>query len=267
MSRHVPDICDDLKGKYPKDFKFTGWHPWCRCYAVPILPSVEDFASFDMDAEHHEGEVADVPRNFKKWVGKNEGRIAKAKKLPNFLKDNEGYWKTSKATEESRLERNRKEYERLKADQSYKDVKFDEKTGGVKATHVGHNFDRHKGWYETTVQEVGYKAGHSVILEKEPQNEFKKRSTEGLWDGQKFEIAGAETATPNNIRNALKHCASKPNTEIAVLLFPNDNFSAEKFEEGFAKFSGLKKTSQYKKFKLIYCISKQGIMQTKKPSD
>ena len=21
------DICDDLKGRYPKDFKFTGWHP------------------------------------------------------------------------------------------------------------------------------------------------------------------------------------------------------------------------------------------------
>lgn len=23
------DICDDLKGKYPKDFKFIGWHPKC----------------------------------------------------------------------------------------------------------------------------------------------------------------------------------------------------------------------------------------------
>jgi hypothetical protein len=23
------DICDDLKGKYPKTFKFTGWHPLC----------------------------------------------------------------------------------------------------------------------------------------------------------------------------------------------------------------------------------------------
>lgn len=27
--RHVPDICDDLVGKYPKDFKFVGWHPNC----------------------------------------------------------------------------------------------------------------------------------------------------------------------------------------------------------------------------------------------
>lgn len=26
---HVEDICDDLAGKYPKTFKFTGWHPMC----------------------------------------------------------------------------------------------------------------------------------------------------------------------------------------------------------------------------------------------
>lgn len=31
------DICDELAGRYPKDFKFTGWHPHCRCHAVSIL--------------------------------------------------------------------------------------------------------------------------------------------------------------------------------------------------------------------------------------
>lgn len=30
--RHVPDICDDLAGKYPKDFVFKGWHP--NCYSA-----------------------------------------------------------------------------------------------------------------------------------------------------------------------------------------------------------------------------------------
>ena len=29
------DICDDRAGVYPKDFKFVGWHPHCRCYCVP----------------------------------------------------------------------------------------------------------------------------------------------------------------------------------------------------------------------------------------
>lgn len=30
------DICDILCGKYPKDFKFSAWHPQCRCYVTPI---------------------------------------------------------------------------------------------------------------------------------------------------------------------------------------------------------------------------------------
>ncbi len=80
-----------------------------------------------------------------------------------------------------------------------------------------------------------------------------------------FEIAGAETGTSNNIRQALKHCASKPNTEVAVLLFPNDNFNYSIFEEGYNKFYGLRGTSQYRKFKVIYCLNNKGILLTKKP--
>lgn len=113
---------------------------------------------------------------------------------------------------------------------------------------------------------AGYKHGHSVILEEEPQNVYKGKSCEGLWDNLKFEVAGAESGTPNNIRNALKHCASKPESRIAVLFFPNGNFSAENFQTGLAKFNGLKGTSQHKKFDLIYCIQGDEIIQIKKPS-
>lgn len=28
------DMCNDLKGEYPKSFVFTGWHPHCRCHVV-----------------------------------------------------------------------------------------------------------------------------------------------------------------------------------------------------------------------------------------
>ena len=37
------DICDELQGRYPKDFKFTGWHPNCRCYTTTILKTPEEF--------------------------------------------------------------------------------------------------------------------------------------------------------------------------------------------------------------------------------
>ena len=36
------NVCESLKGKYPKDFKFSGWHPHCRCHAIPILATEEE---------------------------------------------------------------------------------------------------------------------------------------------------------------------------------------------------------------------------------
>jgi hypothetical protein len=39
-NRHVVrDICDDLKGKYPKDFLFRGWHPNCYSDDTEVLTS------------------------------------------------------------------------------------------------------------------------------------------------------------------------------------------------------------------------------------
>lgn len=37
------DVCDELAGKYPKDFVWNGWHPNCMCYEVPILKTEDEF--------------------------------------------------------------------------------------------------------------------------------------------------------------------------------------------------------------------------------
>ncbi len=43
-SAHEPcSICDPLTGRYPKDYKFLGFHPFCICIATPILMKEEDF--------------------------------------------------------------------------------------------------------------------------------------------------------------------------------------------------------------------------------
>ena len=42
----VTDICDELAGDYPKDFVFTGWHPFCKCFATSILPAPEKFLEY-----------------------------------------------------------------------------------------------------------------------------------------------------------------------------------------------------------------------------
>ena len=92
------DICDELAGKYPKDFKFTGWHPHCRCYAVSILKTPEEMEADNkkiMDGRSLDGQstnrVKEVPGKFKQWLADNESRITKAKSLPYFMRDNEKY--------------------------------------------------------------------------------------------------------------------------------------------------------------------------------
>lgn len=118
--------------------------------------------------------------------------------------------------------------------------------------------------FQKQAQNVGFKSGHSVILENEPHNHFNRRRVEGSWDGKPFEIAGAENGTKTNIRNALKHCASKPNVKIAVLFFPNNNFDAKELNDGLAMYCGLDGTTQFKEFELIFCIQGNKIIHIKK---
>lgn len=89
-------VCSELAGKYPKDFKFAGWHPNCRCYAVPILSTEDEFwASFDSDIPTpSSNQVTDVPENFKQWLSENAERHQRAKARgtePYFLRDNPKY--------------------------------------------------------------------------------------------------------------------------------------------------------------------------------
>lgn len=95
----ITDICDELQGDYPKDFVFTGWHPFCKCFATPKLPDPDAFIEYqnamlggeDVSGWQFGGEVDDVPDNFKGWIDENQERIASARSLPYFLKDNPAY--------------------------------------------------------------------------------------------------------------------------------------------------------------------------------
>lgn len=92
--RHpAPDICDDLKGKYPKDFVFLGWHPNCMCYVVPIIMSDEQYYGSETDKK--EGMIERTPKVFNDWVRSNRVRIGESKTLPYFLQDNRKYWHLS----------------------------------------------------------------------------------------------------------------------------------------------------------------------------
>jgi hypothetical protein len=93
------DMCDRLAGRYPKDFKFTGWHPHCRCHAEPILKTQEEM---DADterildgeeptpSEESENAVSDVPQAFKDHLEKYADTIRTVdnSRLPYYVQDN-----------------------------------------------------------------------------------------------------------------------------------------------------------------------------------
>ena len=94
--KHLVDICDDLQGRYPKDFKFTGWHPHCRCHVITILKSKDEIKRDIKRLENGEtvdnasvNEVTELPKNFTEWVQNNEERLKGRATLPYFIKDNQ----------------------------------------------------------------------------------------------------------------------------------------------------------------------------------
>ena len=112
----VVDICDDLKGVYPKTFKWTGWHPNCRCYMTPVLASQEELDKMIdkiLDGENPAevdcaGTIKEMPTAFVDWTAKNAARIAAAEQrgtLPYFLSDN-----TESALKEYRMNRHFSSY-------------------------------------------------------------------------------------------------------------------------------------------------------------
>lgn len=88
------DICDDLKGKYPKEFKFVGWHPNCLCYTVPIVMSEDEYWKYDEDGIMPGTAIKESPSGVTEWLSENADRVKDARKkgtLPYWIRDNNKY--------------------------------------------------------------------------------------------------------------------------------------------------------------------------------
>lgn len=93
-------LCDRLVGRYPKWFKYKGFHPQCMCYAIPILMDEEDFDNQELSDLKSalkgtaykklsaKNEVTDFPDGFKEWVAENAPKQAGWATTPYFIKDN-----------------------------------------------------------------------------------------------------------------------------------------------------------------------------------
>ena len=103
-SNHEPlckcDICEKLVGRYPKTFKFKGWHPQCMCYATPVFMDEETFDENELGDlkaalrgttyKHQQAKnaVSDVPDGFKAWVKDHVEAQKGWASTPYFIKDN-----------------------------------------------------------------------------------------------------------------------------------------------------------------------------------
>ena len=103
------DICDELsapldftpeemKGLYPKDFKFVGWHPHCRCHALSVLKTPEEMKedtkrilAGEETTNESVNKVTDVPQEFKSWLTDNAERSKRVYSTPYFVTDNMKY--------------------------------------------------------------------------------------------------------------------------------------------------------------------------------
>lgn len=228
------DICDELAGNYPATFKFTGWHPHCRCTMIPILISAEErrkLAKARAEGKDYQpkGVITDVPDNYKQWVADNQDRIADAKTLPYFLQDNgvltdEGYKigefpepasdEPTVTTQEPQIvdlpTENSPETIRERAaqfveydnDPNYKDVEFNPENGALKATHTGHFYHKEEDECQQILFETGNKA---VLLDesaKDNNNDFLP-SLDLELNGKKMDIRTITEANENTIRNGL----------------------------------------------------------------
>lgn len=105
-SNHEPlckcSICEKLVGRYPKTFKFVGWHPQCMCFAIPII---EDFFSEGRrndrvnrlkaalkgtEAKKYVSpETIDkLPEGFNEWVDAHKEVQKGWRSMPYFIRDN-----------------------------------------------------------------------------------------------------------------------------------------------------------------------------------
>ena len=211
------EICDQLKGKYPKSFKFKGWHPRCICLVIPILKTPEELQKENKQILNGEktdtksvNEISDVPENFKKWVDENKDRIEKANNrgtLPYFIKDNSkfssievdriNFTESKEIRVTSMLKYN--SYNKDNWEKAY----FDKFSGGFNVYHKNHNFSKTGGGgnAEKTVGKMLAKYNGKQV---EFLPEGGKKSPDIRFDKQTWDVKMINNANEETIRKCIK---------------------------------------------------------------
>ena len=165
-------------------------------------------------------------------------------------------------------EENYQEYLRLLKNPDYKDVTFDEKSGGVSAVHIKHRFDHEVGAfgirigdYEKNAMNALRKRGHNVTLESEiAPNGIK--TPDGCIDGLVMDIKSTDGKGKWAIKDKF-HSAVKQEVECVILYFHRRQlFSWDRINDGWYKFLNDSASEKYPmKIQRVICVVESDVME------
>ena len=199
------EVCEALKGKYPKDFKFTGWHPQCRCYIVPVLASEEERMAYhrailngeDVSDWKFKGEITEPHEGFQKWMKENAERIENAKSLPYWMRDNGRYVEVT-ATSSIRTDEVVEPYNGV-PDKKGRFVEISHENMMENLQELSGNFTHEEAYVKLANGKVFYKRGD------EKQVSFNSEERAMFVDGELYHNHKNETLSPDDISFAINN--------------------------------------------------------------
>lgn len=81
-------FCKDMQGIYPKAFKFIGWHPRCRCRAIPILATLDNAEKYFDGNKSAIKPIKKYPEQFNEWMKSEIKRENEGKSVSWIFLDN-----------------------------------------------------------------------------------------------------------------------------------------------------------------------------------
>ena len=159
----------------------------------------------------------------------------------------------------TKIEANRKEFERLLRDSDYIDVRFNPINGALAAIHKEHNFDKTigifgiaRGDYERITLNILFENGHKIVFESEkPDSILKNKRFEGFLDEKCFEIKAIEGIGKRNIIDKISDAGSQGAETIVLYYHNNELFDENKIINAY---NGYLKLSNSKRIKTVYYI-------------
>lgn len=248
------EICDAMEGRYPKDFKFIGWHPNCKCSAYPILAN--EGTGKDWWEGNPKNVVKDVPQKFKEWMSNNADRIETANRrgtLPYWLAENTKYSKVSvshlNSSEKAQIIAiARKEFNEYGPD--WKKEYFDERSGGYNVIHRFHQLSKTGGGGEAELT-----VGKMLAKYNGKQVEFLPESggpnrADLRFDGRTWDVKAINSANIETIRKCIKNARK---ADCAIFYWDKDNTRLDAlFEATNKEIAWMLKTNRENELPDIY---------------